>query len=293
MEKSEKLQKVLARMGVASRREAEVMIVSGRIAVNGVLAKLGDRVGPEDKITLDTRPLQATETDGERVRIIIYNKPEGEVCTRSDPEGRPTVFDKLPKLKQGRWVIVGRLDLNTTGLLIFTTDGDLANRLMHPSSNIDREYVVRVRGEIDDDMIHRLKEGVLLDDGMAKFSDIRESRSGGSHRWFNVVLMEGRNREVRRLWESQGCMVSRLKRARYGYIFLPARLRLGQWEYMGQKDAAVLYEMAGLTAPEIHEPRSLQRRVEAAQSKGGRRAAQGKTLQKRPQSGRGRSPKRG
>jgi 23S rRNA pseudouridine2605 synthase len=267
METSEKLQKVLARMGIASRREAEVMITSGRVGINGVVAKLGDRVTPEDKLTLDTRPLQQGSEE-EKVRIIVYNKPEGEVCTRSDPEGRATVFDKLPKLKQGRWVIVGRLDLNTTGLLLFTTDGELANRLMHPSSNIDREYVVRVRGEIDDDMLRRLKEGVMLEDGMARFSDIRESRSSGSHRWFNVVLMEGRNREVRRLWESQGVMVSRLKRARYGFIFLPSRLRLGQWEYMGQKDAVVLYEMAGLTPTEIYEPKSLQRHIDAANAKG-------------------------
>ncbi len=261
MATSEKLQKVLARMGIASRREAETMIVSGRIRVNGVVAHLGDRVTAEDRLSLDTRPLQpVTETD--RVRIVVYNKPEGEVCTRSDPEGRPTVFDRLPVLKRGRWVVVGRLDLNTTGLLIFTTDGELANRLMHPSSRIDREYVVRVRGDIDDDVIRRLREGVLLEDGMAHFSDIREARSSGTHRWFHVVLMEGRNREVRRLWESQGVMVSRLKRVRYGYIFLPARLRLGTWEYVGQKDAEVLYEMAGIPAPEVHVPRSAVRAAE-------------------------------
>jgi 23S rRNA pseudouridine2605 synthase len=161
--------------------------------------------------------------------VLLYNKPEGEVCTRSDPEGRKTVFDQLPRLTGERWVVVGRLDINTTGLLLFTNNGELANRLMHPSYQVDREYLVRVHGAVDDAMIKRLREGVLLEDGPAKFSDVVPGERVGSNGWYTVALVEGRNREVRRLWESQDVEVNRLKRVRFGPIFMPSYVRMGQW----------------------------------------------------------------
>ncbi len=246
---SEKLQKVMARRGLGSRREIETWIQEGRIKVNGKPATLGDRVTREDQILLDGHKIPDEITD--EVQVLIYNKPEGQVTTRNDPEGRPTVYDRLPKPSQGRWIAIGRLDINTTGLLLFTTDGELANRLMHPSSNIDREYVTRVLGEVDDAMLTRLKEGVLLEDGVGKFSDISEASGTGANKWYHVVIQEGRNREVRRLWESQGVQVNRLKRVRFGFIFLPSRLALGRWELMRQKDVDVLYDMANLPRKKV------------------------------------------
>ncbi|WP_020409440.1 23S rRNA pseudouridine(2605) synthase RluB [Hahella ganghwensis] len=247
----EKLQKVIARRGVGSRRQVEEWISQGRVRVNGHVAKLGDRVSGADKIIVDGHPIP--DEVAEETLVLVYNKPEGEVTSRNDPEGRPTVFGRLPRPVQGRWVAVGRLDINTSGLLLFTTDGELANKLMHPSSEIDREYAVRVLGEVDEEMIGRLKEGVFLEDGPARFSDISEAGGTGSNRWFHVVLQEGRNREVRRLWESQGVTVSRLKRVRYGFIFLPSRIKVGGWELMSQKDVNVLYEMAGLKPKKVVE----------------------------------------
>ena len=208
----EKLQKVLARIGLGSRRKLEESIKAGEITVNGSMAKLGDRVVAGDKIKFKGRPVANDEKLENRV--MLYHKPVGEVCSRKDPEGRATVFDGLPRLKSGRWVSVGRLDYNTSGLLLLTTDGELANALMHPSSRVEREYLVRVMGRVDEAMLQRLKSGVDLDDGPARFTDIQEggSDSEGINRFFYVVLSEGRNREVRRLWESQGVTVSRLKR---------------------------------------------------------------------------------
>ena len=242
---TERVQKLLAVAGVASRRELERWIAEGRITVNGVTAKLGDKASPEDDIRVDGRKIK-TEEAGQSTRVLVYNKPLGEVCTRSDPEGRPTVFDHRPKTKGERWVNIGRLDINTSGLLLFTTDGELANRLMHPSSNVDREYAVRVRGDVDEEMIERLKKGVELEDGLARFTDIQFFDGEGQNKWFHVVLMEGRNREVRRLWESQGVTVSRLKRVRYGCVFLPARIPVGTWIEMNQKEANDLYDMVQL-----------------------------------------------
>src|SRR5690554_5695517 len=196
----EKLQKVLARLGLGSRRDIEGWISAGRLKVNGETATLGQRIEPRDSILLDGRPVRVEEAAQVVRRVMIYNKPDGEVCTRSDPEGRPTVFDRLPRLQSGRWINIGRLDLNTTGLLLFTTDGELANRMMHPSYEMDREYAVRIRGEVTEEMIETLKNGVMLEDGPAKFTDIQEAPGGdGLNRWFHVVVMEGRNREVRRL----------------------------------------------------------------------------------------------
>lgn len=242
----EKLQKVLARMGVGSRRDVEAWISQGRVKVNGSDATLGQRVMPGDAIALDGRLLRREDDQVVR-RVLIYNKPEGEVCTRSDPEGRPTVFDRLPRAKSGRWINIGRLDINTTGLLLFTTDGELANRLMHPSYEMDREYAVRVRGEVTEEMIDNLKNGVMLEDGPAKFTDIQEAPQGdGFNHWFHCVVMEGRNREVRRLWESQGLVVSRLKRVRFGPVFLTADLSVGRWREMSQSEVDILAAEVGL-----------------------------------------------
>lgn len=241
----EKLQKILAREGLGSRREMERMIADGRVRLNGQVATLGDRAGAADKLEFDGREIKFKPAE-EDCRVIIYNKPVGEVCTRNDPEGRSTVFSKLPQLSSGRWISIGRLDINTSGLLLFTTDGELANRLMHPSSEIDREYAVRVHGEVTDEMVNALKEGVLLEDGMANFTDIQHFDGSGTNQWYHVVLMEGRNREVRRLWESQGVDVSRLKRVRYGCIFLPKEVGLGKWQELNQRALNDLCDLVDL-----------------------------------------------
>lgn len=243
----EKLQKVLARLGLASRREIEQWIKNGRISINGEVASLGARVDALDQITVDGRPLKREEVSQTVRRVLIYNKPEGEVCTRNDPEGRPTIFDRLPKPKSGRWINIGRLDINTSGLLLFTTDGELANRMMHPSFEMDREYAVRVRGEVTDEMLENLKNGVVLEDGPAKFTDVQAAPEGdGLNRWYHCVVMEGRNREVRRLWESQGVVVSRLKRVRFGPVFLNAEIRMGRWREMAQAELDILSKEVGL-----------------------------------------------
>jgi len=244
----DKLQKLLAQIGMGSRREMEKVIAAGRVSVNGAVAKLGDRAFSRDTISIDGKAVRFDETGGAG-RVLVYNKPEGEICSRSDPEGRRTVFERLPKLTSGRWIVVGRLDFNTSGLLLFTTDGDLANKLMHPSSVIDREYLCRVLGHVDEAMITRLYEGILLDDGVAKFTDIVDGGGEGANHWYYVAIMEGRNREVRRLWESQDIQVSRLKRVRFGKVFLPSKLRQGQWEDMPAKEMAELYAMVNMEAP--------------------------------------------
>ncbi|NWC96361.1 MULTISPECIES: 23S rRNA pseudouridine(2605) synthase RluB [unclassified Pseudomonas] len=244
----EKLQKVLARIGVGSRRDVEAWITQKRIKVNGAEATLGQRVDLHDAITIDGKVIKREEAAESVRRVIMYNKPDGEICTRDDPEGRPTVFDKMPRPKEGRWINIGRLDINTTGLLMFTTDGELANRLMHPSYEMDREYAVRVRGEVDDEMIERLKAGVVLEDGPAKFTDIKQAPGGeGFNHWYHCVVMEGRNREVRRLWESQGLVVSRLKRVRFGPVFLNSDLPMGRWREMSQYEVDILSAEVGLT----------------------------------------------
>ena len=242
----EKLQKVLARMGLGSRREVESWIEAGRVSVNGEPATLGCRIDSLDQVSVDGRPLRRDLASEVSRRVLIYNKPEGEVCTRDDPEGRPTVFAQLPRLRQGRWINIGRLDINTSGLLLFTTDGELANRLMHPSYQMDREYAVRVMGEVDEAMLERLKEGVMLDDGPARFTDVVASGGEGINRWYHVCLMEGRNREVRRLWESQGVRVNRLKRVRFGPVFLGSELPVGRYREMKQNEIDTLSAEVGL-----------------------------------------------
>ncbi len=235
----ERLHKVLAQAGLGSRRALEERIAQGVVKVNGEIAKVGQSVHSGDRIELDGKTFVATALT-EPASVLIYNKPEGQVTTNEDPEGRPTVFESLPRLKGARWIAVGRLDINTTGLLLLTTDGELANALMHPSNAIEREYVVRIQGEVPDNIVDRLARGVALEDGPAKFDKIERIGSSDSHAWFQVVLNEGRNREVRRLWESQGYQVSRLKRVRYGNITLPRLLKRGNCVEMDQKDVEAL-----------------------------------------------------
>ncbi|WP_132704131.1 23S rRNA pseudouridine(2605) synthase RluB [Reinekea marinisedimentorum] len=230
----ERIQKVLANAGSGSRREMERAIDEGRVLVNGEVAKLGDKITPRDELKLDGRTIKV-ENKAVR-RVLVYNKPEGEICTRKDPEGRHTVFDKLPNINGERWVAIGRLDINTSGLLLFTNDGEMANRLMHPSRQIEREYAVRVLGEVTQEHIDNMCNGVELEDGPAKFTDVQFFDGKGANQWFHVVIMEGRNREVRRLWESQGLQVSRLKRVRYGSVFLDSEVRAGTWQELPKKE---------------------------------------------------------
>ncbi|KAA0011800.1 23S rRNA pseudouridine(2605) synthase RluB [Billgrantia pellis] len=250
---TEKLQKVLARAGLGSRREMEAAIEAGRVKVNGKVATLGDRIEMRDKVTFDDRPVALRGAEETPRRVIMYNKPEGELCTRKDPEGRRTVFERLPRLRGERWIAIGRLDINTSGLLLFTTDGELANRLMHPSTQIEREYAVRVMGEVRKEHVKAMVEGVMLDDGPARFTDVQEFGGEGINTWFHVVIMEGRNREVRRLWESQGLTVSRLKRVRYGNIFLDKRAKAGEWVELSQDEIDDLALSAGLAPRKVPE----------------------------------------
>ena len=266
----ENLQKVLARTGLGSRREMESWIEAGRVTVNGKVARLGDRVDDRARLAVDGKPLERSPAS--ETRCILYHKPVGEVCTRDDPQGRRTVFQRLPRLKSGRWISIGRLDYNTSGLLLFTTDGELANALMHPSANIEREYMVRVMGDVDEAILQRLIDGVMLDDGMARFTDIQDGGGDGINHWYYVVLMEGRNREVRRLWESQGLTVSRLKRVRYGEVFIPSRVKQGQWVELDPKEIKSLYRMAELPMKDMRRGSASERQVMDRQFKkrGGR-----------------------
>ena len=244
---SERIQKVLARAGYGSRRLVESWIKEGKLQVNGVPATLGDQITEKDRVTLEGRPLSSKRIWQQAMpQVLLYHKPVGEVCTRNDPEGRRTIFQSLPVPEEGRWVSVGRLDLNTSGLIILTTDGELANQLMHPSNEMDREYAVRVLGEVTSEMMQTLRDGVELEDGKAHFSDIQPGGGEGANTWFHVVIQEGRNREVRRLWESQGVQVSRLVRLRYGPVIMPNKLKPGRWMMLEGKDLEYLYEEAGL-----------------------------------------------
>ncbi|CAM2773792.1 23S rRNA pseudouridine(2605) synthase RluB [Shewanella loihica] len=243
---SEKLQKVLARAGHGSRREMEAWIAAGRVSIDGEIAKLGDRIEADAKVRIDGRTVSIKSEDDLVCRVIAYHKPEGEICSRKDPEGRPTVFDRLPKTRDSRWVAVGRLDINTSGLLLFTSDGELANRLMHPSHEVEREYAVRTFGEVTDACIQRLRSGVTLEDGPAHFDKIKPAGGEGMNKWWHVSLAEGRNREVRRLWESQEVQVSRLIRIRYGMIDLPKSLPRGGWVELPIEQVNYLRKLAGM-----------------------------------------------
>ncbi len=271
-QKPERIQKVLARMGLGSRREIESWIKAGRIMVNGKLAKLGDSITTEDRVQLDKKQIKFPRKTDSRPKVITYHKPAGEICTRKDAEGRTTVFSKLPRLKGARWVSIGRLDINTSGLLLFTNNGDLANRLMHPSSNIDREYAVRVIGRVDEAMLKQLQKGVELEDGPAHFSDIVDSGGDGANHWYHVTLMEGRNHEVKRLWESQGVKVSRLMRVRFGPIILSRRSRPGSVTELEGKDLDALFEWANFK-PQV-TPSSI--RVSRSTKPAGRKKISGK-----------------
>ncbi|MGH8112594.1 MAG: pseudouridine synthase [Rhodanobacteraceae bacterium] len=244
----ERLHKVLANAGLGSRRMLEQRIANGEILVNGQAAQTGSSVRPGDRIEVDRKQFVVATDRHEQAQMLMYHKPEGELTTRDDPEGRPTVFENLPHLSGSRWIAVGRLDANTTGLLLLTTDGELANALMHPSGGVEREYLCRVHGEVPDEALEKLKAGVELEDGPARFDEIQVVSRGGSHCWFRVIVHEGRNREVRRLWESLGFLVSRLKRIRYGNVELPRGLRPGQNEALAEDAVKSLRDLSGAGA---------------------------------------------
>jgi len=246
---TEKLQKVLARQGFGSRREIEGWIAEGRITIDQRVAQLGDRVTGDEKIQLDGKPVRIKSLQQQVPRVIAYHKDVGTVCSRSDPEGRRSVFEDFPKVRAGRWVLVGRLDINTTGLLLATTDGELANRLMHPRYEIKREYAVRIYGIVTPPMLENLLRGVELEDGMARFETINAIGGEGKNQWFTVVLHEGRNREVRRLWESQGVQVNRLTRNMFGNVRLPRRLKKGECEDLDRPQIEALYASVQLDSP--------------------------------------------
>ncbi len=251
--KPERLHKALAQSGVGSRREMEELIAAGRINVNGQPAHIGQSVSPGDRVKVNGK-LVNLRFSNRLPRVILYHKPEGEIVSRNDPDHRPTVFTSMPRLSAGRWVAVGRLDFNTSGLLLLTTSGELANRLMHPRYQLVREYAVRILGEISDESRQRLLEGVELDDGPAQFASFQEAGGEGANRWYRVSLFEGRNREVRRMFEAVGGVVSRLMRVRYGPIALPSSLKRGQ--VMELADAEVKRLLAGfdMENPEADRP---------------------------------------
>lgn len=240
----ERVQKVLSRMGFGSRREIEDWIEQGRVKINRKKATLGDKVVEGDQVELNGRRA-IVHPGNQSTRVIAYNKPEGEVCSRKDEQNRPTVYSNLPKISNGRWIGIGRLDINTSGLLLFTNDGELANRLMHPSGEVEREYASRVNGKISEEQLAQLQTRVMLDDGPAHFERIEDAGGQGANHWYHVVLKEGRNREVRRLWESQDVRVSRLIRVRYGPINLPRNLRQRKTIELPPEDVERLASMVG------------------------------------------------
>jgi len=277
---SERVQKALARMGFGSRREIERQIEDGRIRINGQLAKPGDHVRPGDKVNIGNK---STVITGEvrRIRVLLYNKPEGEICTRQDEQGRPTVFDSIGRIGDGRWIMVGRLDINSSGLLLFTNYGELANHLMHPSSEVEREYAVRVQGKVTPQIIRNLLQGVELEDGVSRFDQVTDAGGQGSNHWYHVILREGKNREVRRLWQSQDVRVSRLIRVRYANLTLPRDLKAGKKTELSLDEVKQLFEAVHLPWPKLgqdNEKRTMAKRKTA--SKNRRFSSQAKNLRK-------------
>ncbi len=258
---AERIQKSLANAGVGSRRQIERMIQEGRIVVNGEIVQLGQKVTSTDRIMVDGKRVMLEEEAGAQ-EVLVYHKPVGEITGQRDPHGRPSVFDNLPEPTSGRWIVVGRLDINTCGLLLFTTDGHLANKLMHPSNSLQREYAVRVLGKVDENTLKKLTTGVELEDGMARFKNIKEGGGEGANRWFRVVLTEGRQREVRRMWEAVDCKVSRLIRVRFGNVNLEKSLRPGKTRLLTDGEMARLYTLAGLNRSDAQtsEPRTTDSR---------------------------------
>jgi 23S rRNA pseudouridine2605 synthase len=258
-----KLHKVLAEAGLGSRRDMEELIIAGRVSVNGEPAHIGQRILPADQVRINGKLLQR-KVSTRPPRVLVYHKPAGEIVSNNDPEGRPSVFDHLPTMKTGKWLAVGRLDFNTEGLLLFTTSGDLANRLMHPRYGIEREYAVRTLGELEEGMRQKLLNGVELEDGVAQFSKVADGGGEGVNKWYRVTIGEGRNREVRRMFEAVGLTVSRLIRTRYGALSLPSTLKRGRWEEMDEHAVRDLMKLCGL-----------EKVGAAAAGKGGGRQANG------------------
>ena len=236
----QRIHKVLSDHGYGSRRRIEQLIRQKKVEVNSTIAKIGQLVSERDSFKIEGKNIVLSRKGHVDTRILMYNKKVGEISTRNDPEKRPTVFDNLPRLNSGRWVSVGRLDINTSGLLLFTNKGELANKLMHPSSVIEREYVARIHGLVTKKIVQKLVDGVKLEDGIARFTDVQEGKKGKTNQWFAMVIMEGRTREVRRLWESQNLQVSRLKRVRYGDLFLPANLKQGSYKELSKSEVKVI-----------------------------------------------------
>ena len=245
-----KLQKMLAAAGLGSRREMETWITAERVSVNGETATLGDRIMPGDRVLVDKRPVKLN-FEVELPRILIYHKQEGEIVSRDDPKARKTVFDALPRVRNGKWIAIGRLDFNTEGLLIFTTSGELANRLMHPSFEVEREYTVRIMGELSQEQMKQMTAGIELEDGMGYFERIAEMGGESSNRWYQVIIKEGRNREVRRMFEKMGMMVSRLIRVRFGMVNLPPRVKRGQMLELESVQVAAILNWVNLPVPEF------------------------------------------
>ena len=264
----ERIQKVLARGGVGSRREIERWIDEGRLKINGDIVKLGDRLKVGDYLQLNDRVMHWEKFAIQPTRVLLYHKPTGEVVTRRDPQGRPVVFSQLPVLETARWISVGRLDINTSGLLLVTNNGELANKLMHPSTQVEREYAVRILGNVSDETLEKLKKGVELEDGVAKFDAIRFFGGEGANKWYHVIVSEGRNRLVRRLWEAQEVIVSRLMRVRYGPVVLPERLKTGAIYELTDKELDLLFDFAGL---QRNEPSAFKAQLEPKRRPVGKR----------------------
>jgi 23S rRNA pseudouridine2605 synthase len=256
-EQGERLQKVLAQAGLGSRREMEAWIAAGRITVNGAVATLGVRIAEGDRVQVDGRNIRLKlDVEPKLPRVLLYHKQEGEIVSRDDPDGRANVFDELPKLRGQKWIAIGRLDFNTSGLLIFTTSGELANRLMHPRFEVEREYAVRVQGEMSPEQMKQMvNKGIELEDGFVKFDKLSDEGGEGFNHWYRIVIKEGRNREVRRTFEALGLPVSRLMRVRFGIVNLPPRIKRGMMAELGEGEVRAIMEWVDLPVPAPRQQR--------------------------------------